>query len=571
MKFRVGLSALAIFIFGILFYSFSWNNPFVFDDVIKLQENADLKPGSSIIETLLYPYTQNATNMLRNDPSRPLTFLVYRLCYQIADGKPWPFHVASTLFHSLNAVLVFLLVGLLARKVFSSASLLPGLLAAFFFLLLPINSGTVFYAFAFSDVIAGFFLLSALYVFTSRPQIRALGYVLTLFLFACGLLSKQSAIVLPALIIVTDLLLSQVDRKRIYSYVGFVVIALTYVGLRYSFFGGIGDLEGLGNTFAPMNYLFLQGTMILKYLQLSLVPWGLTLDHGADPASFSAVELTLEWTAIILTTGFSIFFLMKRSSSPAAKTLAWFWIVFLVSLSPTSSFVPTVDLFVERRIYLGSVALAAVFGLLLAHIPQKRLGAVAGGVILALLAIVTWGRNDVYKSPEALWYESASLYPSSKRARVNLAVIYDQQGRYEDAKNIFEAVLRQFPNDYFVHTKVALIYQNPHYQGRNPQRALEAYNKALALNPNDIVTLYNAGLLMVDVGNYDQAEALFRHSLEINPRFTYGLLGLGLTLIKQGKGAEASSELQKSLNIDPNFAPAQDLLRQLKNANPSTR
>lgn len=565
MKSKTGLSAFIIFVIGVLFYSLSWNNPFIFDDIIKIQENADLKSGASIIDTLIYPYTQHSPNLMRNDPSRPLTFLVYRLCYALGDGQSWPFHAASSLFHGLNAVLIFLLMMLLARKVTATHALTTSWLAALFFLFLPINSGTVFYAFAFSDVIASFFLLAALVLFSRNPQLQWKSYALTLLLFVGALLSKQSAIVLPALLLVTDLFLGQLTRKRLSRYAGFVAVAFGYLALRFYFFGGLGDLEGTDNTFAAWDYFIRQGPMILKYLQLSLVPMGLTIDHGINPAAITVVVSALSWLAIVVTAGAALYFLLKKSSSLLAQALAWAWIFFLLTLAPTSSFVPTVDLFVERRAYLGSVALAALFAWALQCIPIKRAGVLTGSVVLVLFAAISWGRSQVYSSPHALWRESAALYPTSKRALVNVAVIDDQLGRYEEAKNTLEIVAAQFPNDAFVHTKLAIIYQNPQYSGFNPQRAFEEYKKALALTPNDLATLYNAGLLMLDAGNLDQAEALFRHSIEINPRFAYGHFGLGMTLLKKEKPSEGRAELEKSLEIDPQLRGARDFLQRLQN------
>jgi protein O-mannosyl-transferase len=563
MKFETRFCVLAILLAGILFYSQSWNNPFVFDDIIKIQENGDLKLGSGILERLLYPYTQNATNLLRNDPSRPMTFLIYKLCYGLSGGQAWSFHLASTLFHSLNAVWVFLLTALLAQRLFKSQNLTGPLLAALFFLFLPINSGTVLYAFAFSDVIATFFLLGALWIFL-RDTEMSLGSLLgALGLFICALLSKQSAIVLPALILLSDSLLHQVQRRRLYAYLGFTVIALAYVCLRYAFFGSIGDLEGTGSTHAPLEYLQTQGPMILKYLWMSLVPSGLALDHAPMATSFSILEITLSWGLLLVTGLASVFVLFRKTSSSLIKLLAWFWLFFLAGLAPTSSFVPTVDLFVERRAYLGSFALAAVFGFIVIKLRRGNAGLIGGGVITLLFAAVCWGRSQVYKSPETLWSESVRLYPQSKRARVNLGVIYDQQGRHEEAKKIFEAVLAQYPNDAFVHTKVALIYQNLHYEGHNLRHAAEEYQKALQLNPNDIVTLYNAGLLMVDAGNLDQAEALFRHSLEIHPRFPYALMGLGITFVKKGQITEARRLLIQALEIDPGLEGAKVQLQRL--------
>jgi len=571
MKFKVGLSTLTVLFLGILFFSFSWRNPFVFDDILKIQENADLKPGSSITETLLYPYTENTTQLLRNDPSRPLTFLIYRLCYTIGDGKPWPFHAASTLFHCLNALWILLIARWMIKKLFSSENLLPVTLGAMLFLFLPINSGTVFYAFAFSDVIASFFLLGALYVFIRRNENSWQDLILPLVFFVCALFSKQSAVILPALLVGTDLLLRQVSPRRILAYIPFVILTVAYIAFRFVFFGGIGDLEGRGNTHEALQYLAMQGPVILKYLQLSIVPWGLSLDHAPNPAEFGSAEIAISWFLVLIATGLSFYFLLKKSGSRITKFLAWSWLFFLITLLPTSSFFPTVDLLVERRVYFSSAALAILFGGTLSLVPVVALRNAAGALIVLLLAVVSWGRSEVYSSPEKLWQESAALYPSSKRAHVNLGVIYDAQGRYDEAMVVFENVLHQFPRDAFVHTKLALIYQNPKYQGYNPQLAIASYQRALELNPDDIVTLFNAGLLMLDAGNFDQAEEFFRHSLKIHPRFPNGLMGLGMTLVKKGRVAEGISELQKSLTIDPQLTGAQDLLRQIQRSNPSSR
>lgn len=553
-----------VFVLTLLFFSYSWQNPFIFDDIVKIQENSDLKPGSSITETLLYPYQKNATNLLRNDPSRPLTFLTYRACYQIADGQPWPFHAASSLFHALNAVLIFMLAGLLARRLFNSSSSLPGILAAVGYVVLPMNSGTVLYAYAFSDVLAGFFLLSALYVFCRKPQVSMLSLTGALLLYAGGLLSKQSAIVLPALLLATDLLLNQFTKKRSYAYGGFVVMAFAYLGLRYSFFGGIGDLEGTGNTFAPLVYLKVQGVMILKYLQMSLIPIGFAIDHGINPAEIPTAASLFAWLVVLATAGLSVYVLLRKTVSVRAKIFAWAWVFFLITLTPTSSFLPTVDLFVERRAYLGTAALLIVMGLHLLRPQRPRLRRIAATLLMLLFAGVTFTRMQLYGSPENLWRESVALYPTSQRARVNLGVIYAAQSKFAEAKLLFESILAQFPKDPFVNTKMALIYQDPNYAGHDLQKALDHYKLALETTPNDLVTLYNTGLLLIDAGNYVQARGLFQRTLQINPRFTYGLLGLGITAMREGDKSEAIEQFRRALEIDPQMSGARTFLQELQ-------
>jgi hypothetical protein len=155
---------VSILTFGLVLFGPSWSNPFVFDDIIKIQENSDLKTEVSILKTLIYPYQKNTTH-LRNDPSRPLVYIIYRLCFQAANGQPWPFHLVNTIIHCLNAVLVFLFAGLLTGRLFLNSSLKPGTVSAFLFLVLPINANSVLYAYALSELLVTFFLLAALYAY----------------------------------------------------------------------------------------------------------------------------------------------------------------------------------------------------------------------------------------------------------------------------------------------------------------------------------------------------------------------------------------------------------------------
>lgn len=555
---------IGILVFAVLFFSPSWSNPFVFDDIIKIQENSDLKQGTSLWESLVYPYQPHATTNLRNDPSRPLTFLIYRACYQLADGAPWPFHLVSTLVHALNGMLVFLLTGLLARKLFNSTSVVPGLIAALFFLLTPINSGTVLYAYAFSDVLGGFFLLASLYVFSRSFQFSSVLLFLSLLCFTGGLLSKQSVIVLPALLIVTDLLLGQFNKKRIFSYLCFFLIGGIYVVARYKLLGGIGDLEGVGNTFAPLHYLSTQGLLILGYFVMSFAPFRLSIDHALRLQSFQTWELALGWTVVLLITALSTWFLLRKNSARMLRLLSSLWLIFLICLLPTSSFLPTVDLFVERRSYASSAALAAALGLLLTLYTFRKY--LVGGLTVLLLSffgLLSWNRMDIYASNEALWKESVALYPQSKRAQVNLGVIYTDLGRWTEAKDIYARALAQFPNDAFIHTKLALLYQNPLFKEYNPQRSLEHYQQALRRLPYDIVTLYNVGLLLIEMNQFEAAEGSFLKALDVNPRFAPAVSGLGMLRVRQGKIEEARAEFLRALSMDPKIHSAREALERL--------
>jgi len=68
----------------------------------------------------------------------------------------------------------------------------------------------------------------------------------------------------------------------------------------------------------------------------------------------------------------------------------------------------------------------------------------------------------------------------------------------------------------------------PDVQGRYPE-ARELYDKALALDPGSYDVHHNIGDALLAQGDYEQAGASYRRSLELNPAFASARHNLGLT------------------------------------------
>lgn len=197
-----------------LLYHQSWDGPFVLDDLTKIQENSDLRTPFHL-RNFIYPYA-DAKMHFRNDPSRPLTFMAYWLCWQTAHGSPYPFHVLSTILHGLCAALLGLLVAQLSLHLWRETSLVASLTAAMLFLCSPILAGTVVYAYGLSDVLCASLILAALLLISGRGPLRLRNLVAMNFLYLLALATKQSAIVLPGLVLVWDLFIrpSELRNRR---------------------------------------------------------------------------------------------------------------------------------------------------------------------------------------------------------------------------------------------------------------------------------------------------------------------------------------------------------------------
>lgn len=82
--------------------------------------------------------------------------------------------------------------------------------------------------------------------------------------------------------------------------------------------------------------------------------------------------------------------------------------------------------------------------------------------------------------------------------------------------------------------------------------ALNAYDKAVELEPDRAEPYAGRGLVHLDLGDYSLAEGEFKRALKRNPRYAVALMGLAETYRSQGKKAEAVRYYERYLEVLPN-------------------
>jgi len=87
--------------------------------------------------------------------------------------------------------------------------------------------------------------------------------------------------------------------------------------------------------------------------------------------------------------------------------------------------------------------------------------------------------------------------------------------------------------------------------------ALDYFNKALAIAPNDPTLHNNLGHLYGDMGRSEDAMTEFKKAAELDPNHASNYYyNLGAILVNKGKMDEAAVALKKSTDLDPNSATA---------------
>jgi len=363
-------------------------------------------------------------------------------------------------------------------------------------------------------------------------------------------------------------------RRRFYG--AFLGLAAAFVTYRLGYFGGLGDLEGQGNTHPALAYLAAQPLVILRYLASTVIPYHLAIDHYVLPGDFGAASKALASAALLalIVPAWRAW----RTPSPTGRLILFAAVFYFIVLAPTSSFMPTVDLMVERRVYLANMGVFLLVGL-----AWDRVGGLSmfssgfkpvtlGLVCLQLVALtgVSLSRNWAYSTNEGLWLDVLEIYPASERALNNLGNVYLGRKQYDKAREYFSRLVARNPRDYIAQQNLGAIYEREDSPYHDETKALAYFKAAVAANPDFAEGHYNLGRLHQKMARTTMdgqliAEAVksYTRALELNPGHALAHNNLGLAYFHMGRPAEARREYEAALRLDPECEPAKVNLKLL--------
>lgn len=554
-------------------YSGVLKAPFVFDDSGYVVFNPDIR--SLDPSRLLYRADHVPPN--RNNPTRPLTSLSFALNYRANGLAPAGYHAVNLALHVSVVIAAFLLAGKLLRHACGCGGVLLPLYAALLFAVHPVNAEVAAYVSHRSESLAAFFYLLSLLLFARYREREGSSPVPSLFCFALALCAKETAVTLPAVLLLADrMFLNGTDasrrpaRKPVHPY--FWALLAAYVLFRTWFFRHLGDVSGVTDqVWTHASYFRTQITVVTRYLGLLLFPVGQTVDHAVRPVGSwlsPSVWLSLPaWAALA-----GALALAGRGSRPRGKLLLFSAGWFLITLSSTSSFMPILDAMAERRLYLPffgfSLASAAVLAMVLKAGPDgdagksaRRRFALAAALHLLALASAARLRADKFADPAALWKEAIAAYPGNYRAYNNLGKVYSDMKEYDLALPYFRKALEIAPDYYLAYKNLGDLYYF-----RNDHAAAETYyRKSIGLNPENYQAYNNLAMMLINVhGRFAEAAGLLEKAAEIAPLDTSVYGNLGAAYYNLGEMEKAEAAFSRSIGIDPRQPEAAAALEQVR-------
>jgi hypothetical protein len=315
---------------------------------------------------------------------RPMGRLYWLLNYVAFGLEPYGYHIATVVFHLIASFAAGMLTFQLTRNRLTAG------IGAVLFAIMPVHAEAVAWVAANYDVLSGMYFLGALIFYILYRQRNSLRfYLVALGAFVLGLASKETALTLPMILFLYDVLSHPRDwtraRQVLLGYIPFGLV----LAVRFIYFG-----QGYrGLIFAPEGLAY--------YLDLSLLRVFNPLPEAVD---------TVRWIALGCAAALLLAFRFR-----GIVLFALLWIP--VTLIPT-----LVGGVTDRSFYIPSFGIALLLAIVLTSLLTHRAtlartaGLVGLIVLIAVYSAALFDRNQAFvrasQVAQTILQRVAELHPT---------------------------------------------------------------------------------------------------------------------------------------------------------------
>lgn len=548
-----------IILLGIVIYSNSFTCSFQFDDLYTIVNNPKIRNLSDI------------GTLWNSSPNRPVAFLTFAINYHFnqLDVRFW--HLVNLVIHLINAILVWWLTLLIFSSPVMKDQKISGqkkfiaFAVALLFVSHPLATESVTYIVQrMTSLVALFYFLSiALY---ARARYIARGFLVKILLFSGSLIAavlamrtKETAFTLPFAVLLVELFFIRTGKLSI-SFRDFrviLVIALflgmiLIIPLRHSLdiFKPITPEGHPESVLTPYYYLLTQFRVIVKYIQLLVLPLHQNLDYDF-PVSTSFFQIPTLICFLVLT--ILIFLAVYLFTKQRVISFGIFW--FFITISVTSGVIPINDVLVEHRTYLPSYGYFLIIITLLCILFRNKHQWVALGILLIMAgsnSFLTYERNKVWKDDLTLWSDVVSKSPGKARSITNRGIAYANRGKWSLAIEDYSRALRIDPA-----APITLISRGFAFRNTGQfDQAIGDYNHAIRINPNNAVIYCNRGVCYMNRGEKEKALEDFTRSIELDGGFTEAYSNRCALYLETGQLERAMADVNQAISLDPDHFKA---------------
>jgi len=534
------LQIILIVVLGICIYANCINGGFIWDDHGLVKDNVYLKNWSSFLNVFTTDFGSGSG--ISSNFYRPLQSLMHMFGYSLWGTKTSGYHLTSILAHILATIIFFFLL----RNIFYDKAI--SFLASLLFLTCPVNTEAVCYISGLSDPLALVFILTCLNLYLRFLSSNNIVFLISSLLsFVLALLSKESAVVLPLLILLYHYVF--LKKIRIKILVSFFSILFGYILFRVIVLNSSGPF--ILTSFSLCKRVPNFFAAVVNYLRLLLLPFDLHMEYASKLFKFNDPEALI---GLILTFSLIIVSFIKRKNNPVLF-FGIFW--FFIALLPVSNIYPiSYSFMMEHYLYLPALGFFIIFASLLCSPFRNKLVTfflrfcIIGVIIF--YSYLTTKQSQYWKQPTTFYKRTLQFAPESWRFYNELGIEYASLGSSLKAEAAYREALRFNPNAIGVYHNLIRLYM----EMGNREKLLATYKTINTINLKLAEQYYAAGNQFKNEEKYAAAIGLFIKALEFNQNNLIIISELASTYVLIGEYEKAIILFKKAIEIKPDFALA---------------
>ena len=557
-----------------------------YDDKLYASENAHVISGFKC-ENVIWAFTNMETGHWH-----PLTWLSHMLDNEIFKNNAGGHHWTNLILHLINSLLLLSLLNYLGAYQWKS------LLVTALFALHPLNVDSVAWISERKNLLST--ALGMLTIFSYSYYLRNFSiysFIMTLLLYALGLLAKPILVVLPVVMLLLDFWPLNRFRnagepsmmvRRIFTLliekIPFFILSFLSVVMTITAAKHVGTLASVSSV--PL-LLRLNNILVSYVVYLRKTFWPLDLSFFYPfPETIALPLLLFSFMFLVVTT----FFVVWRGLHYPFLPVGWFF--YIINLLPVIGILQVgIQGMADRYAYLPLIGIfiMVVWGvpILLQKLPHRCFVMIISAIIvLGILSFWTCKQVRYWKNSETLYRHALSLSPDNYLAHDLLGKELMKQGNLAGAEHHFQAAIKYAPSFPPPYGHLGLVLDD---LGKKDE-AMKFFIMNLRLDPADAQIWYRLGKIYFRKGFYPEAERCFREAYhrwpgntEVNNILALSLAGQGryedaiqiyrhelqsrsdqaglwnnmaMLQLKIGKNQEAAKNFQKAIHLQPDYANA---------------
>ncbi len=484
----------------------------------------------------------------------PLAWVSHMLDLWMYGMNPAGHHFTNLLLHLAVSLLLLVVLFKMTKQLWPSA-FVAALFAAH-----PLHVESVAWVSERKDVLCAFFWMvtTGAYVQYVRcfanKRVAVFWYLLMLFSFGFGAMSKPMIVTLPLALALLDYWpLKRIMSKRLlFEKIPLICIAagVCWITLSAQSQEAVVAWSQLSTGNRIVNALLAYG----KYIGKILWPFDLAVFYPHTLYSFPSALCFSGWIAILLVlSSIAVLFRKRRPY----LIVGWLW--YLGTLIPTIGLVQVGgQAMADRYMYIPSVGLFIMFAWWLAERCSRtvvaKLKVALAAVVIVLCAVVSWHQVAHWKNTSSLFGHALDVTENNYIAHYALAHEAQASGDLDRALSQYKASLAIEPAYVEAHNNVGTVLAK---LGRSDEAALSLW-RAIRFDPSFHPAYFQLGGVFLSRNYVPAAASAFSRAVELQPRNIEYRHAMGIALHRLGQRRDAMRIWVQLIDEAPDNAEVQN-------------